>query len=146
MLKNSPQSFNKGIMPLLIALTFCFSCSKSYDPANLVSDKVTLLTGQPDSVNWILNTILVNNVADTAAKGAVKIYHADGTFTDNIGFVGFWTFSSRDSLIESTRPSVNPDAPYSTNHFHVDRLDKGRLQLTYGDADKKIKLVYDANK
>jgi hypothetical protein len=146
MLKNSPLGFSKGIVPLLVALTLCISCTKSYDPGNLLSDKFALLTGQPDSVNWVLNVVRSNNTSDTSAKGAMKIYHADGTFTDNLGFTGYWTLYSRDSLIESTRSCVNPNAPYFTNHFHIDRLDKGRLQLTYSDIDKKIQLVYDSNK
>lgn len=146
MLKNLPLGFSKAIVFLVFTLMLYTSCTKSYDSENLISDKVALLTGQPDSVNWVLNAIRVNNTVDTAAKGALKVYRPDGTFTDNLGFTGFWTLYSRDSLIESSRPCVNPDAPYSTNHFHIDRLDKGRLQLTYTDADKKIKLVYDANK
>lgn len=148
MLTKSPLGFSKGVIPMLVALTLtlCISCTKGYDSANLVNDKIDLLTGKPDTVSWVLNTIQVNSVADTAAKGAVKVYHTDGTFTDNLGFVGFWTFYSRDSLIESTRPCVNPDAPYSTNHFHVDFLDKGRLQLTNSDGPQKIKLIYDANR
>jgi hypothetical protein len=146
MQKNSPQGFSKTIVSMVFTLTLFVSCSKSYDPANLTNDKVALLTGQPDSVSWVLNTIQVNNTSDTAAKGAVKIYHADGSFTDNLGFTGFWTMYSRDSLIESSHPCVNPDAPYTTQNFHIDRLDKGRLQLTYTNADKKIKLLYDANK
>ena len=146
MLKKSPQGFSKAIVSMVFALTLFISCTKSYDPQNLFNDKVALLTGQPDSVNWVLNTMQVNSTVDTSAKGTLKVYHPDGTFTDNLGFVGFWSLYSRDSLIESTRSSLNPDAPYFTNHFHVDRLDKGRLQLTYTNADKKIKLVYDANK
>ncbi len=146
MLKNFPLGFSRCVMPLLIALTLCISCTKSYDPQNLVTDRVALLTGQPNSINWVLSTIQVNSVADNSAKGAVKVYHTDGTFTDNLGFIGFWTLYSRDSLIESTRSSVNPNAPFFTNHFHVDRLDKGGLQLTYTEADKKIKLLYEANK
>lgn len=146
MSKNFPLGFGKFIVPLLVALTICSSCTKSYDPGNLLSDRIALLTGQPDSVNWVLSDIQVNNVTDTSAKGALKVYHADGTFTDNLGFTGYWTMYSRDSLVESTRSSVNPDAPYFTNRFHIDYLDKRGLQLTYTDADKKVKLVYDANR
>jgi len=146
MLTISPLGFSKAIMCLLIILTLYTSCTKSYDQANYLNDRVALLTGQTDSANWVLNTIRVNNVADTSAKGVHKVYHPDGTFADNLGFVGFWTLYSRDSLIESTRPWVNPDAPYITNHFHIDRLDKSGLQLTYTEAGKIINLVYDANK
>lgn len=146
MLKNSPLGFSKGLLSLLLTLTFFTSCTKGYDPDNLSNDKSVLLTGQPDSVNWLLTSIQVNNVTDTTGKGASKVYHPDGTFIDNLGFTGYWTLYSRDSLIESTRSSVNPNATYFTNHFHIDRLDKGRLQLTYTDADKKIRLVYDASK
>lgn len=146
MLKNFPPGFGKIILLLLVTLTICTGCTKSYDPGNLLSDRIALLTGQPDSVNWVLNDIQVNNVMDTSAKGALKVYHVDGTFTDNLGFTGYWTLYSRDSLVESTRSSVNPNAPYFTNHFHIDYLDKRGLQLTYTDADKKIKLVYDANR
>jgi hypothetical protein len=145
MLKNSPQGFGKGIISLLIVLTIYTSCSKSYD-LNLLDDRKALLTRQPDSESWALNVIRVNNTIDTSAKGSIKIYHKDGTFTDNLGFVGYWTLYSRDSLIESTRSSVNPNAPYFTNNFHIDHLDKGNLQLTYTEGDKKIHLLYDANK
>jgi hypothetical protein len=146
MLKNSPQGFGKGIISLLITVTLYTSCSKSYDPGNLLDDRIALLTRQTDSENWALNIIRVNNTIDTTAKGTIKTYHRDGTFTDNLGFVGYWTLYSRDSLIESTRSSVNPTAPYFTNNFHIDHLDKGNLQLTYTEGDKKIHLLYDANK
>lgn len=146
MLTNSPLGFSKAIVPLLVALTLYTSCTKSYDPGNLLNDRIALLTGQPHSVNWVLNDIQVNNAVDTSAKGTLKVYRPDGTFTDNLGFTGYWTLYSSDSLIESTRSYVNPNAPFFTNHFHIDRLDKGRLQLTYTDTVKTIRLVYDANK
>lgn len=146
MLKKISPGFSKAIVPLLVTLALYTSCTKSYDPGNLLSDRIALLTGQPDSVHWVLDVIQVRNTVDTTAKGTLKIYRPDGTFIDNLGFTGYWTLYSRDSLIESTRSSVNPDAPYFTNHFHIDYLDKGQLQLTYKDADKKIRLVYDANK
>ena len=146
MLKNFPPSFCKAIVPLLLTVSIFTSCTKSYDPGNVFSDKIDLLTGKPNSVNWVLNTISVNNILDTSAKGTIKVYNADGTFIDKLGFTGFWTLYSRDSLIESTRSWVNPEAAYFTNHFHIDRLDKGRLQLTHTDTDKKTKLVYEASK
>jgi hypothetical protein len=146
MLTRSPRGFSKGIVPLLIALTLCISCTKSYDPGNLFSDRMALLTGQADSLNWVLSYVQVNNSIDTTSRGVLKIYRSDGTFTDNLGFTGYWTLYSRDSLIESTRSCVDPSAPFFTNHFHIDYLDKGRLQLNYSDTDKKIKLVYGTNK
>ena len=146
MLQNFPPSFCKVIVPLLLTVTIFTSCTKSYEPGNVFSDKIDLLTGQPDSVKWVLNAIRINNILDTSAKGSMKVYHADGTFTDNQGFTGFWTMYSRDSLIESTRSWVNPEAPYFTNHFHIDRLEKGQLQLTHSGTDKKTKLVYEASK
>lgn len=102
-------------MPLLVTLTIYTGCTKSYDPGILLSDRIALLTGQPDSVNWVLNDIQVNIVIDTSSKGALKVYHVDGTFTDNLGFAGYWTLYFRDSLVESTRYSVNPNAPYFTS-------------------------------
>ncbi len=147
MLKNVPPGFRKALVPMLMTLAFATGCTKAYEPGDLVNDRIDLLTGQPDSVNWKLSTILVNNTVDVAARGTVKVYRPDGTFTDNLGFVGFWSFSGRDSLIESSRPSVNPNAPFTTNRFRVDFLDKGNLQLTCIDSDnKKIRFVYDANR
>ncbi len=146
MLKKSPQGFSKGVLSILLTLTLSVSCTKGYDPGILLNDNSTLLTGQPDIVNWSLKSIQINAVIDTSGKGAIKIYRPDGTFTDNLGFTGYWTLYSKDSLLESTRSSVDPSAPYFTNHFHIDRLDKGGLQLTYTDTDKKIKLIYDSNK
>lgn len=144
MLTNFPPGLSKGFMSLLITLTLSIGCTKSYNPGNFLSDKVDLLTGQPNPVNWFLDNIQINSVMDTTVRGALKIYGTDGTFIDNLGFTGYWTLYSRDSLIESTRSSVNPDAPYFINHFHIDRLDKGRLQLTYTDDGKKTKLIYEA--
>lgn len=146
MKQNYPLSFRKAAVTLLMALALYTSCTKGYDPGNLLNDRIALLTGMPDSVNWILNNIRVNNVDDNSVKGAHKVYRPDGTFIDELGFTGYWTLYSRDSLIESTRSSVNPDAPYFTNHFRINRLDKGRLQLTYSSGDKKIRLLYDSNK
>ncbi len=146
MLKNSPLSFSKGPMSLLLALSLMMSCTKSYDPGNLNNDRIAILTGKPQTVNWVLHSIRTNNQFDTTARGTYKVYHADGSFTDNLGFVGFWTMVSRDSLIESTRSSVNPNAPFFTNHFHIDRLDKRGLQLTYKNLDQTIKIVYEANR
>ncbi len=141
-----PIVFCKAVVSLFITFTLYTSCTKSYDPGNSLNDRVALLTGQPNSVNWVLNVIQVNNIFDTTSRGVLKVYRPDGTFTDNLGFTGYWTLYSRDSLIESTRSSVNPNAPYFNNHFHIDHLYKGGLQLTYTDVDKKIKLVYGSNK
>ncbi len=146
MLKNYPPSFCKAVLTLLIALTLYSSCTKGYDPGNLLDEKASLLTGKPESVNWSLSTIRVNNAIDTSARGTVKVYRADGTFTDKLGYTGYWTLQSRDSLIESTRSGVNPDAPYFTNRFHIDHLERGRLQLTYMDGDKTIRLNYESNR
>lgn len=144
MLRNSPQGFGKGIISLLIAFTLYTSCSKSYSP-DILDDRIALLTRPAGSESWALNIFRVNNTIDTTVKGVIKTYHPDGTLTDNRGLVGVWTLYSRDSLIESTRSSVNPNDPYLTNNFHIDYLDKGTLQLTYTDGDKKINLRYDAN-
>ena len=146
MLKNFPSSFSKVTVTLFVALTLYASCTKGYDPGNYPSDRYHLLTGQPDSVIWILHSIQVDNSIDTSAKGTMKVYHPDGTFTDYMGFTGYWILYSRDSLIESTRSSVNPTSPYFTSHFHIDYLEKGNLQLTYKDSDKKIRLLYDSKK
>lgn len=146
MLKNSPQSLGKAMLPLLLTLAVFSGCTKSYDPGNLFSDRSDLLTGKPSAVNWVLNVIQVDNVSDTSAKGTMKAYRNDGTFTDDLGFTGYWSINSRDSLIESTRPSVDPAAPYVTNRFHIDRLDKGRLQLTITNNNIKTSLIYDSNK
>lgn len=146
MQKSYPPSFAKAVMTLFVTLTLLASCTKGYDPGNLLNDRITLLTGQPGSVNWILTSISVNNFVDPNAAGTRKVYRQDGTFTDDLGFTGYWTMSSRDSLIESTRSSVNPDAPYFTNRFHIDYLDKGQLQLTYNNTDKRVRLIYDSNK
>lgn len=146
MLKNYPLSFSKAITTLLVTLTLAVSCTKGYEPGNVFVEKSALLTGQPGAVNWILTNIRVNNTLDSSARGAQKVYRPDGTFVDDLGFTGYWTLHSRDSLIESTRSSVNPNAPYFTNHFHIDRLDKGGLRLTYTEGDKKIRFEYVANK
>ncbi len=146
MLTLYPRGFSKGIVTLLIALTLSSSCTKSYDPGNLFSDRIALLTGHADSLDWVLNYVQVNNSIDTSSRGVLKIYRSDGTFTDNLGFTGYWTFYSRDSLIESTRSCVDANAPFFTNHFHIDYLEKGLLQLNYSGTDKKIKLVYVTNK
>lgn len=143
--RNFLPGFCKVTVTVFVSLTLYASCTKGYDPGDYLSDRSVLLTGQPASVNWVLLSIQINNVIDTAGKGALKVYHPDGTFTDYLGFTGYWSLPSRDSLIESTRSSVNPNAPYFTNHFHIDRLEKGSLQLTYMDSDKKIRLVYDSN-
>lgn len=146
MLTKSPLGFGKGLAALLIILSLSSGCTKSYDPGDLLGDRHALLTGQPGSVNWVLNAIQVNNSVDNSVKGARKVYRSDGTFVDELGFTGYWTLYSRDSLIESTRSSVNPSAPYATNHYHIDLLDQGRLQLTYTEENKRIRFVYDANK
>lgn len=144
--KNFSPGFRKAVVALIVTVSLYASCTKGYDPGNLLSDRIAILTGQPGSVNWVLSTILVNNAADTSAKGARKVYRPDGTFVDDLGFTGYWTLYSRDSLIESTRSSVNPDAPYFTNHFRIERLDQGRLRLTTTNADKTIRFEYVSNK
>ncbi len=145
MLTKFPPGFSKVTLALFATLTLYASCTKGYDAGNPENDKSVLLTGKPHSVNWVLRAIQVDNVTDTSAKGALKMYHADGTFTDYLGFTGYWTLYSRDSLIESSRSSVNPTASFFTNHFHIDHLQKGSLQLSYRDSDKLIRLVYDSN-
>lgn len=145
MLKNFLPSFSKVVVVLSATLTLHASCTKEYDPGNSETDKSALLTGRPSSVNWVLNEIQIGNRSDTTARGARKVYHADGTFTDYLGFTGYWTLYSRDSLIESSRSTVNPSAPFITNHFHIDRLQKGSLQLSYRESDKLIRLVYGSN-
>ena len=144
--RNFPRGFGKGIVTVLVALTLNASCTKGYDPGNYLNDKFALLTGQPAIANWELKAVQVNNVIDSSAKGTVKVYHPDGTFTDELGFTGYWTLATRDSLIESTRSSVNPNAPFFNNRFKIEQLDKGSLQLIQLDSDKKIRLIYDAKK
>jgi hypothetical protein len=146
MLKNYPPSFSKAVVTLLVILTLVTSCSKEYAPETVLNAKSDLLTGHTVSVSWSLNTAQVDNDFDTSVKGTVKEYFKDGTFKDSQGFVGYWTMVSKDSLIENTRSCVNPNATYFTNRFHIDYLDKGRLQLTYMVSDKRIRLVYEANK
>lgn len=144
MLKCISPDFSKGILTAFVALLLCAGCTKGYDPGGFLNDKYALLTGQPLPTGWELHGVQVNNVMDTTARGFVKTYRPDGTFTDELGFTGYWTLYSRDSLIESTRSSVNPNAPYFTNHYRIERLDKGNLQLTYLDTDRKIRLIYGA--
>lgn len=144
MLKCISPDFSKGILTAFLSFLLCAGCTKGYDPGSTLNDKYVLLTGQPSPTGWELHGVQVNNVVDTTVKGFVKMYRPDGTFTDELGFTGYWTLYARDSLIESTRSSVNPTAPYFTNHYLIERLDKGNLQLTYMDADRKIRLIYGA--
>ena len=144
--KNFPRGFGKGFLTVLVALTLNASCTKGYDPGNYLNDKYALLTGQPATASWELKAVQVNNVIDSSARGTVKVYRTDGTFTDELGFTGYWTLATRDSLIESSRSSVNPSAPYYTNRYKIEQLDKGSLQLVQLNSDKKIRLIYDAKK
>lgn len=146
MQKPLPPGLSRAILCLLSTLVFFTSCTKEYNPGDYLSNYHVYLTGNSVPTLWSLRSVETNNVTDTTYKGTLKQYFSDGTLSDNLGYKGYWVMVSRDSLIESVHSCLVDNAPYYSNHYHIDHIGPQRLELSYTIASQKIRLIYASDK
>lgn len=125
------------------------SCNKAYTitPDPLATNIIALTGSEGAYSKWRLNKIAIEQVtqpANTINKDYYKSYQLNGSFEDGDGLRGKWSLVAKDSLREIVTNTQS--GAYAIQQFHINKLTRTELSLSYFVNAKEVSISFTAER